>query len=89
MYLMGLCFYLGAFLWKGIINSPLQDPDSVADYLIARACSTTEVLETVSFRIQDSYTGLGGVAKVAYSLSVLCYLSVLVIYLRKFCAEVK
>lgn len=88
MYLMGLCFYLGAFLWKGIINSPLQDPDSVADYLIAREYSTTEVLERVFFKIQDSYTGLGGMAKIAYLLSALCYLSVLVIHLTKFCAEV-
>lgn len=56
--------------------------------MLAREYSTTEVLERVLSTMQDSYTGLGIVTKLAYSLSALCYLSVSVIYLRKFCAGV-
>lgn len=81
-YLIALCFSLGAFLWKSIIVPPLQDPDSIAYYMLARTCSTMEALETVFSEIQDSYTGLGGVSKVLYSLSAFCYLSVLVIYVK-------
>lgn len=60
--------FRGGILVGKYHSSTLRDPGSVADYMIARTCSTMEVLETVFAGRQDFYTGLGGVTKALYSL---------------------